>query len=396
MNILFVCIHNPFSTSTGSRQRSLNIIQALATFSSVDCLIFGEDATFSDQSNSSECCRNIFYYQKPTQRPSEGSMKDRIAFKMRGLNPFCYDPYFERNKEIRKHYIAHTADKGYDKIIFRYFDTYVACKPDKSTSIVIDFDDIPWKEMYFKSKDVNISLAERIYSYYRFVIVKCYTIATINRIDSSNFFANKDDCVYKNSTHLLNIPFIKKGVHDIDDQNKKNILFVGVLGYKPNDYGINHFITNIWKSIQMKHPDANLYIVGRGASQELKENSTKYANVRLLGYVEDLSRIYDKCNIAITPIYSGSGTNIKVLEALHMGKVCIATPYSVRGFGSFLQHKKELFIADDDNQYVNILNNVLENKYDLNSIVERGYSVIQKNFSIQKFTSEIKKIFIQS
>jgi glycosyltransferase involved in cell wall biosynthesis len=53
--------------------------------------------------------------------------------------------------------------------------------------------------------------------------------------------------------------------------------------------------------------------------------------VRILGYVPDLSSLYSKAKIVICPIRYGAGCNIKVLEALIHGKALVGTPQAFRG-----------------------------------------------------------------
>jgi Glycosyltransferase len=69
-------------------------------------------------------------------------------------------------------------------------------------------------------------------------------------------------------------------------------------------------------------------------------------NVYLLGLVseEEKLSIYQEASVAINPMMSGSGTNLKVLGYLASGIPLITTPIGARGLG--LEHNKNAIICE--------------------------------------------------
>ena len=63
-----------------------------------------------------------------------------------------------------------------------------------------------------------------------------------------------------------------------------------------------------------------------------KMASAKRVNAINLGYVENLEEVYALCDVVFLPLNSGTGTKLKVLEALACGKTVIATKKAIRGF----------------------------------------------------------------
>lgn len=54
--------------------------------------------------------------------------------------------------------------------------------------------------------------------------------------------------------------------------------------------------------------------------------------VRVLGFVDDLGRLYEESLAVVTPIQSGAGTCIKVLEGVVYGRKVFSTAVGLRGF----------------------------------------------------------------
>ena len=391
MKVLFVALHNPFTSSSGAHQRSLNIIKGLSTFSSVDCLLFGESDIFEENKyDTTDCCETIFYHKLP-------SSKNKIITSLKRLNPFLYDGSLNQ-KCIKKIFRDIVSKNKYDRILFRYVDSYMACTSSEDLkNILIDFDDMSWKILYDGYLDKNNSILKRYFNYYRSVISKRYINKIINYPKTINIFANQDDCISGNSKFLNNVPYFANLV--IDNHNEfspKNILFVGYLRYFLNDRAINDFIQNVWDRLLLKHPDATLHIVGKDASSLLVENVQKHPNIKLLGYIEDLSDIYNKCNVAIAPITGGSGTNIKVLEALYMSKICVVSPYAMRGFYPYFTDKKDLFVANNSAEYIEILDRIFSNKPEYQLPTRKGHYLIKDIFSFDRFTQTLKNIVFEN
>ena len=73
----------------------------------------------------------------------------------------------------------------------------------------------------------------------------------------------------------------------------------------------------------------------------------------MAGYVDDVCEFYKRGNIAINPVYQGTGLKIKTLEAISYGKIIVVHPHSVAGL-----YKKEsvpVFVGDTNDTYANYL-----------------------------------------
>jgi glycosyltransferase involved in cell wall biosynthesis len=109
------------------------------------------------------------------------------------------------------------------------------------------------------------------------------------------------------------------------------LLFVGSLNCDQNYWGLDYFLSHYWAVLIKKYPQLTFRIAGGGLPEQYKAKWSKYSGVKLLGFVEDLLPLYEHCMCVIAPLYVGSGSAIKVLESLYSGRVCVATPYAVRG-----------------------------------------------------------------
>lgn len=107
----------------------------------------------------------------------------------------------------------------------------------------------------------------------------------------------------------------------------KNLLFLSGKS-ELNLNGINYFIEDIFPLVIEKEPDTQLIIGGR-----ICEMLPRFDNphIKAIGLVDKEESFYGMGDIAINPIYQGTGLKIKTFEALSYGKVTIVHPHSAEG-----------------------------------------------------------------
>jgi len=107
-------------------------------------------------------------------------------------------------------------------------------------------------------------------------------------------------------------------------ENKKVILFVGSI-HKPN-------IEAVWEIIKIaKQFDGSYIFLVVGSVGEFFKKVVTPDNVVFTGFVEDISVYLKSADIALNPMLSGSGTNLKMLEYLALGLPIMSTPIGARG-----------------------------------------------------------------
>ena len=129
------------------------------------------------------------------------------------------------------------------------------------------------------------------------------------------------------------------------DRSRDSVLFVGDLEYAPNLEGMRRFLAGVWPGLHRRCPDVRCRIAGCGAPGEWGE----IEGVEVLGRVDDLRSEYARCHFAVVPVYSGSGTCIKVLEALSMGRVALCSRFGARGVDASLVGNG-VEVADSDEE----------------------------------------------
>jgi len=122
------------------------------------------------------------------------------------------------------------------------------------------------------------------------------------------------------------------------------VLFVGTLAYPSNHAAALRLVQRIMPRVRQELPQAQLWLVGRSPKQDLLK--ALGSQDRVFANVPDVRPYYHQAQVVCIPLEAGSGTKLKVLEALSIGRLVVATPTALEGL--FLQPDEHLFVAETD------------------------------------------------
>jgi glycosyltransferase involved in cell wall biosynthesis len=103
------------------------------------------------------------------------------------------------------------------------------------------------------------------------------------------------------------------------------ILFVGNMTYAPNVEGVTWFVTSV---LPLLSDDLTIDLIGSASAPVHALSSDR---VRVHGWVPELSAWYRQAAVVVAPIWSGSGTRIKILEAFAQERPVVSTTLGCGG-----------------------------------------------------------------
>lgn len=128
----------------------------------------------------------------------------------------------------------------------------------------------------------------------------------------------------------------------------QQILFTGNFRYFANVDAALYFCREIFPKIAKSIPGADFLIVGKGAASKLK-SLAGIPGVRILDWVPDLNDYLRSSAVFVCPLRVGSGTKLKVLEAMAVRKAIVTS--SVGAEGLDVKNGEHLLIADGAAQF---------------------------------------------
>ena len=114
-------------------------------------------------------------------------------------------------------------------------------------------------------------------------------------------------------------------------------------------------------------------------------------NVEYAGYVEDVRPHIAKSAVFIAPLRSGSGTKVKVLNAMSQGKPVVTTSIGAEGIEA--QPDEEIVIADDPKEFARKTVYLLKHSEEAQKIGQRARKVIEEKYDWQVINTTIRQVY---
>ncbi|MFK9119299.1 glycosyltransferase [Peribacillus frigoritolerans] len=168
------------------------------------------------------------------------------------------------------------------------------------------------------------------------------------------------------------------------EKNKQERIKAFFIGSKhPPNYKAVDFIINTLAN-QCKNID---FIIAGDCCTPFM--NVKKPNVKLMGRVDNEKKykLFAEADVAINPMFSGGGTNLKTLEFLSAGIPLLSTGTGVRGLG--LHDGKNYFKVEKHN-FASRLQDIVKDHNGMKRVSLDGKRYIEKNFSWRQIVTNMK------
>lgn len=384
MNILFVNnFYNIFAKADcGASQRTMCLLRALAKLGHVDVISFVE-RTISDEPNI-----DVVYSQDVETTNEKGNRFDKFFKLFKWNKPYAIYPENKQKSKVIEKFVK---ENHYDFIVTRYLQFACDCGLMKyKERLVIDFDDDLRDAALMEAKRAK-TIRNRLYG-----MIYANTLRRLSHFVSTNIhqaYFSSPNRPLPNAEFLPNISVFTKSLNGVSfSDTLPVILLVGNFRYFPNEYGLLHFLKDIFPIIRKQNAKAEVHVVGN-IPQRVKKQIDPYIGdgVSLLGYVQDLMSEYSQCRCVAVPIWHGTGTSVKLVEAMSLNRAVVTTSMGVRGLHNDFVSGNDYLSADDYVKFAECTLRLLSDEVMNQKISSSALHKIKKYYSADNFNAIIKR-----
>lgn len=226
---------------------------------------------------------------------------------------------------------------------------------------VIDFVDVDsdkWRQ-YAQSKKWPLSMvyrreANKLFDFERRIALECEATVLVSAAEAALFREAVPAAASR--VHVVN-----NGV-DTDyftpyreysspyKSRELPIVFTGAMDYWANVDAVDWFARHVFPAIYKKLPAARFYVVGARPAP-LTQALAKFPGVIVTGAVDDVRPYLAHAALSVAPLRIARGTQNKVLEAMAMARVVIASPQATQGLET-TSKARDLRVAGDAAEYI--------------------------------------------
>lgn len=179
---------------------------------------------------------------------------------------------------------------------------------------------------------------------------------------------------------------------DFTTESPAHLIYIGSMDWYPNEDAVAFFADEILPSIQSEVSDVQFSIVGGNPSARVQKLAERNS-VIVTGRVPEIKPYFAEATVFVVPLRIGSGTRLKILEALAMGKAIVST--SVGAEGLDLKDGEEIFIADEPKPFAEAVTRLLTDPALRRRIGENGRARVEKDYDWRSIGEKLHRLYTE-
>ena len=389
--VLAVLPLQPHSNGGGSQKRAAAHLAALTAVARVHLVVIDLETTAvvsSEQHLLSRCASvSLVRYQRRPLQP------------LARVPPFAiiaeyFNPAMQRMRpptDLLREAFAYVAGQHVDIVlcyrlwtatIFDYARSVVSIGVGKR---IVDFDDID-------------SLASKRASAFERLGVEQFLIEWLVRrrlrraedyylrnYDAVWVCSDKDRTVLQSRRPAAAVHAVPNGIPLMDRAPPRHgnsvvrLLFVGKLSYGPNHDGIVWFCRDILPLIRAASPHrVGLTIVGYNPPAAVKALD-RQDEIIVIGAADSLASYYYESDVVVVPVRYGSGTRIKILEAMSYERPVVSTSLGAEGID--VTPGKDIAIGDGPSEFASLCVELIQDCRRRERMAREGRRLVEEKYN---------------
>ncbi len=169
-----------------------------------------------------------------------------------------------------------------------------------------------------------------------------------------------------------------------------SMTFVGKMDFRPNIDAMTWFVEDILPRIRAEIPLAHLVIVGQKPApriQALAQNP----GVEITGWISDTRPFVADAAVYVVPLRMGSGTRLKVLEAMAMGKAIISTTRGVEGIAC--TPNDDVVIADTSTAFARAVIELLRDPQRRRELGRNARALVESKYDWRAIIPQFDQVY---
>jgi glycosyltransferase involved in cell wall biosynthesis len=172
------------------------------------------------------------------------------------------------------------------------------------------------------------------------------------------------------------------------------LLFAGSMDWMPNVEGVMWFVREILPLIRRRLPDCSLTIAGRRPSASIRQLAVTDPGICVTGTVEDMRPYLWAAGVAFVPIRIGSGTRLKIYEAMAAETPVVSTTIGAEGLN--VSSPENIRLADTPKAFAEACVELLTDPARRAQQATAALQLVRERHSWETVATRFEEILIES
>jgi len=163
-----------------------------------------------------------------------------------------------------------------------------------------------------------------------------------------------------------------------ETEEKEEIVFTGTFSHQPNLDAFLYFVREIFPIVKKEIKEIKFIAAGKNLPDNIKKQFENRDDIIITGYVQDIRPFIAQARLFVVPIRIGSGTRLKILQAMAMKKCVISTAIGCEGIE--VENNKNIIIRNTPEEFANAIIEYYSNQNKLKQIAASGYYLVKEKY----------------
>ena len=180
------------------------------------------------------------------------------------------------------------------------------------------------------------------------------------------------------------------------EPERNRIFFIGAFQHLPNLMAVRFFLDGVWPKLETYSPVLHI-IAGQRRQFFLDRYRDRAAvdlnrpGIEVEDFVSDVRPAYQRAAVVIAPLAASAGTNIKIMEAMAMGKAIVSTPAGINGLD--LEAGKDVLVANTAEEMAAAIADLFEHPEKRRALEEQARRTAGEKYNWDTIALEQKKLY---
>jgi glycosyltransferase involved in cell wall biosynthesis len=172
----------------------------------------------------------------------------------------------------------------------------------------------------------------------------------------------------------------------MEQEKEYDLVFIGNLAYLPNIEAAEYLVHRILPLCNYA-----LKVLIAGASPSSRIRSLASENITIRGWIDDIRTAYASGKLFVAPMFSGTGQQNKILEAIALGLPCVTTTVVNNAIGA--EPGKSIILAETPEQFAKAIVSLLSDEDKYHEVRNAGKLFIDNTLSWEDTGKVLSTIF---
>lgn len=180
------------------------------------------------------------------------------------------------------------------------------------------------------------------------------------------------------------------------EPDSRRVLFIGSFGHLPNVLAVEFFLREVWPDLQKS--GATFHIIAGSRHQYFLDHyqdrvriDLEQPGIEVEDFVADVRPAYERAMVVVAPLLASAGTNIKIMEAMAMGKAIVSTTAGINGLD--LDVGRDVVVANGGTEMARAIQELLDDPARRRVLEKQARATVERRFDWDIVASQQRQLY---